>query len=958
MKKLIVAILALLFIAVNISSITPNKEITTMEENTNTIPSYDDWNWYKYEGNPIWGSTNISDTFLATDWIHLSNIGNITWGANYDIQAFFNATSGMLEWIGKVNNLSIENLQATASYIIWTDGNGNYYAMNGTTELIEFSGTNASWVIQSCVDALPTSGGEIFFKVGKYNIDKTIDLSGKRGIKIIGESCVRPGSNTFEGIGVELKTTRNIGILTKTENAGTPEADRTYVWVEGISFIGTETGTTSTSLLYFSTNENVYVKDCILTHNLGNGLYLSACERVILWNVEAGYNTNNGVILSGGQFLMIDGMFYNNGGDGIYLKSTGTIYNTYAFGNKHGFEVDAGSGRIVFYNARATSNNWNGFYIKANRTELYSCYALNNDQGGHGSSGCYIDASYVKIIGGSFVDDQTPKTQNYGIYFTSSATNNIVEFTNLEGNQVGAVGGTIDKSNIIRNNIGYISPHDTRMEASYVIFTDGTNVYAMNGSTGRIESQDTNASWVIQQAIDTAYSNGGGKIFIKAGTYEINYEIKLKDNIFIQGEKQTILKMMNKSINCLHVWYKNNVTISGIQIDGNRENIGNQTGDSIGNGIRVEGSENIVISNVFSFNCPAHGIFLYNAGNNIIVDKCILKNNWFRGIHSHGGGKHIIVSNIIATENKYGGIFLCYDADTDVTLTNSISYNNCDEALDRGALEICGAEGAGHRLVISNCIFKDNVSQYVAKIVVSAYEAMIDNCIFVGGTNTINVIYFEGNCNNISIQNCLIDGTGASGHAINIKSSENIKIDNCIVKCGSNGYCIFLNTDTSRCTITNNHLYGDNYGGIGLWDNNQNNIITNNIITSGIRWCIKAYNTNVDCENNIIKNNQLFGTLTPRISDFTNNNIICDNIGYTTEASGSYEITGDGTNTSWSISHGLATTPSQVLITPTNSSMASATYWVSAKDATTFTITFSSAPASGTKLSFDWYAKV
>jgi len=92
--------------------------------------------------------------------------------------------------------------------------------------------------------------------------------------------------------------------------------------------------------------------------------------------------------------------------------------------------------------------------------------------------------------------------------------------------------------------------------------------------------------------------------------------------------------------------------------------------------------------------------------------------------------------------------------------------------------------------------------------------------------------------------------------------------------------------------------------------------------------------------------------------DITPYNLTVGNISAFNLDSDSSEITGDGTNTSFSISHGLSTTPSQVLVTPTNSSMASATWWVSAKSSTTFTITFSTAPSNGDKLSFDWYAEV
>jgi len=70
---------------------------TTVEQLTANWTA-DDWlRWYKYEGNPSWGSTNITDQFLATDWVKLPNSGNLTWGANYDYEYKYNETSDRLE---------------------------------------------------------------------------------------------------------------------------------------------------------------------------------------------------------------------------------------------------------------------------------------------------------------------------------------------------------------------------------------------------------------------------------------------------------------------------------------------------------------------------------------------------------------------------------------------------------------------------------------------------------------------------------------------------------------------------------------------------------------------------------------------------------------------------------------------------------------------------------------------
>ncbi len=85
--------------------------------------------------------------------------------------------------------------------------------------------------------------------------------------------------------------------------------------------------------------------------------------------------------------------------------------------------------------------------------------------------------------------------------------------------------------------------------ASYIIFKDENTIYAKNGMTGKIDFQGSDASMVIQSAINTL--TNGGKIFIKAGTYNISSSILIsKDSIAIEGEgKSTILKLSNGATN-------------------------------------------------------------------------------------------------------------------------------------------------------------------------------------------------------------------------------------------------------------------------------------------------------------------------------------------------------------------------------------------------------------------------
>jgi hypothetical protein len=77
------------------------------------------------------------------------------------------------------------------------------------------------------------------------------------------------------------------------------------------------------------------------------------------------------------------------------------------------------------------------------------------------------------------------------------------------------------------------------------------------------------------------------------------------------------------------------------------------------------------------------------------------------------------------------------------------------------------------------------------------------------------------------------------------------------------------------------------------------------------------------------------------------------NLGYVTENSGAATITAG--QTSVNVTHGLATTPTRVVLTPTTDT-AGRRYWISAKGATTFTITIDSTHTAD--ISFDWQAQV
>jgi len=93
--------------------------------------------------------------------------------------------------------------------------------------------------------------------------------------------------------------------------------------------------------------------------------------------------------------------------------------------------------------------------------------------------------------------------------------------------------------------------------ASYIIFREGELTKAKNGQTGLIDFSGTDASTVIQSAINALTS--GGKIFIKAGTYLITSEILLPSNLNIEGEGRSLYSATTVGGTILELGYDGNI---------------------------------------------------------------------------------------------------------------------------------------------------------------------------------------------------------------------------------------------------------------------------------------------------------------------------------------------------------------------------------------------------------------
>ena len=230
-----------------------------------------------------------------------------------------------------------------ASYVIWTDnstGTPAYYAKNGSTGQIQFSGAVFSTVIQSCADSLPfsqPSGGMLFIKGGTYVVTVQIDLKGHVLLQGEGiESTLIQASFAFTGkmfswaplagdpqffLGFrDMKIDGNI-----KATYGIYQAN---LAVEPVDFYMHKVFITRTVTkgAYIGSPWGAHISECIIESNTGAGLQVDASAQSYIHNNFFAYNHGDyGLKISSDKSIISNNNFYQNDKTGIYVTKTYTI---------------------------------------------------------------------------------------------------------------------------------------------------------------------------------------------------------------------------------------------------------------------------------------------------------------------------------------------------------------------------------------------------------------------------------------------------------------------------------------------------------------------------------------------------------------------------------------------------------------------------------------------------------
>jgi hypothetical protein len=589
------------------------------------------------------------------------------------------------------------------------------------------------------------------------------------------------------------------------------------------------------------------------------------------------------------------------------------------------------------------------------------------------------------------------------------------------------------------------------LEASYIIYTDGTTTYAKSGTTGQIEFSNTDASKVIQYAIDSLPY--GGKIFIKAGTYIISQYIQVKSNIELCGEGfNTVLKAGNNLQELSPgrspiLYLGHNVSNIAIHDLAFNFNITNQTSEFVigiylwgTNKIRIynnlfeelattapsgvdpvgifateylgsyDDNQNINISNNI-FNIP-NGLFSSNFvmltwGKNITIKGNIV--NCSDTIVYIGSAKSVdVIGNLIigsAALDIPGGT-LNYPADS-INFSNNIQISSGRPNYTTAGYMIGLWQGANGNTIRNvkiknNIIFGDTSQTRVNAIWINQNQASgtitdveisgnFINCLS-GQTITQTAIVISYNtltdAKIVIKDNRIYNGLW---QGMNISNVKNLVVeDNYVYNCGSDDYPsqgIYI-SNCASVVVKSNFVDNSRWNNIEIYQSQNVSVMGNiaknsrarygicvcgsatahaaNVIISG-NSCFDDKDTKTQtygivleyidkgiCSGNLVLNNLNAGIYP--VGNLTNF-VIRGNVGYVTENSGQAVFSGTGTQTTFTIAHGLTTTPNKVLVTA-GSADAKGDFYVTV-DATNIYVTYATAPPAGTNnVVLYWRAEV
>jgi hypothetical protein len=294
----------------------------------------------------------------------------------------------------------------------------------------------------------------------------------------------------------------------------------------------------------------------------------------------------------------------------------------------------------------------------------------------------------------------------------------------------------------------------------------------------------------INSAINYVNALGGGRIFVKPGTYSMNSDVNLYSNINIEGEdRDTVIFDFNGGFYGFIASGLTNVHLHNIKID----NIQITNSSNWENGAilfsYVDDADIIntkLVNNYYEPETSGAGIILANC------TQTNLKNNYLSysaGVIVTNGGNNIYIEDNYFT-NIYLTVFYV-NAATQVVFRHNFLDSNPDDMMDL----------SWNKIIIDGNIF--NVLSSTA-IVINGHDNIITNNLFISLAEGSAGISFNG-----AQDNCIVSNNrfiGSFSHAIYVSTGDGNVIANNISESAESGIIISANGNYN--SITGNVMRG------------------------------------------------------------------------------------------------------------------------------------------------------
>jgi hypothetical protein len=341
-------------------------------------------------------------------------------------------------------------------------------------------------------------------------------------------------------------------------------------------------------------------------------------------------------------------------------------------------------------------------------------------------------------------------------------------------------------------------------------------------------TDDTSA---IQAAIDAAYTQGGGRVFLPRGIYSTGH-LTIKTNVLMFGEGMgvTIIKLRNAiNDNIIGGTAATNVSVRDMTLDSNRTN---QTGPS-GAGINLVLCDFARVINVESKETYRNGLSFAGC-QNLVVERCYVHDTGYIGIWNGSASSGTVGPN-------YGVVHACFVRDTGLDCIMVDGQIGLANFLVEGNYCLRGGRLYG----ATSCIYIENNSTNV-KIIGNYCDTSSGWGVDTGQSTVFRGILIQGNvCVNQSFSgiqthspgisivgnHCAnnnqivasaptadyggiyVDGNTASGNAVGCVVTSNVCTDTQTTK--TQAYGVNLNASPQKVIVKDNSVTGNATSGIG-----------------------------------------------------------------------------------------------------------------------------------------------